>query len=186
MVSMNPVCPFHLLGCDSILSALAIFLYLSCSGRYKLVLQNSKQCKGKLMCPDQKVICFTGGRSKGEPESRSSPHCKGEYKYMEEYSSSPCNNTPGSGLGTLTGVVSLPSEQLSGSMLFKVTECRSVWWNRYNMNNIWQDNDALCVARCCRLKLSPHISPWLLGNHNFVLITGPGVAQGLCFTNSLK
>lgn len=55
----------------------------------------------------------------------------------------------------------LPSQQLSGSPSSKVTQHRSAWWNRYNTNNIWQDNDTLYVLGCCKaLRTYLSLLPW--------------------------
>lgn len=55
----------------------------------------------------------------------------------------------------------LPSQQLSGHVLSKVIEHRGFSWNRFNMNNIWQDNDTLCVAWCILIHPRPRNSAYV-------------------------
>lgn len=86
---------------------------------------------------------------------------KGEYKPVRKHPSCPYSPL-GRGLYRLWQVLFyLPSQQLSGSPSSKVTQHRSAWWNRYNTNNIWQDNDTLCVLGCSK---APHtylsLLPW--------------------------
>lgn len=108
---------------------------------------------------------------------------KGEQKHMKEYSSCPYN-TRGNGLDTDRCFICPQNSSLAvscpRSQNTEVSDGTDTTWITFDKIMI-----LLCVTQCCPLKLSIHICPSLLGNHNSVLITGTGAAESLCFTHSL-
>lgn len=184
---MNPVCPVQLWGGDSIQQALASFIFQAHElqspsiPEFKIVQRKLHMPKSKSHQFQMRQIQMSEGLAR-EPQ----PPSMGRRENRSTWKNIHLVLTIPRVMGwRLWQVFYLPSKQLAGSILSKVTEHRSVWWNRYNMNNIWQDNDTLCVTWCCPLKLSIHICPRLLGNHNSVLITEPRAAESLCFTHPL-